>query len=307
MPAFRSEFVTSYQSESNWKRTDSTPVKDLRGITWEHEACPICGEINSACSVYSELRGEQTGIILSHRSECPCALSRAYQRATSALRTCHRAARLATPAPTDKIAVPKDRQTRSIELIREHRDGSLVLYGAPNSGKTFLAAAIFTEAVSDWTDGDKFSATACPATFADANTLLDECMAYNSSRTSTDEDKVVAVPTVTPGMAKAARAAGLKPTLVLDDLHRIKATESRTAALVAILKAYRDEDARIVVTSSLAPGELAARWQDTPGTEDLIAWMRAAKKRPVSEERRRTGMILTIPSRHNHHAHLPRH
>jgi hypothetical protein len=70
---------------------------------------------------------------------------------------------------------------------------------------------------------------------------------------------------------------------VLDDLHRMKATEPRVATLVALLKAYRDENARIVVTSSISPEELAVRLQDTPGTEDLIAWMTAVKKRLVSD------------------------
>jgi hypothetical protein len=31
--AFRSKFMTAYQSESNWKQTDAAPVKDLSGIT----------------------------------------------------------------------------------------------------------------------------------------------------------------------------------------------------------------------------------------------------------------------------------
>jgi hypothetical protein len=229
------------------------------------------------------LRGEQTGIILCHRAECPCARARAYQKATSSLRSCHRGARLATVQPTGKIAVSVERQQRNIDLLQADYEHSFLLYGAPVSGKTFLAAAIFTEAVSEWTDSAKFSSTACPAIFTDVNRLLDEWMAYNSSRSLSDADRVVVVPTVTPWKATAANAAGLRPTVVLNDIHRLKATDPRVSQLVALLKAYRDEDARVVVTSSLSPNELAARWQDTPGSQDLIAWMTTAKKLRVSD------------------------
>jgi hypothetical protein len=280
--AFRTEFLTAYENESKWKRTDSAPAKDLSRITWGRVACPMCGQLASAGSVYRILQGEQTGIILYHRTECPCARSRAYQKATVSLRSCHRGARLAAET-TDKVTTSAERQQRSIELLRKNHEHSFLLHGAPLSGKTFLAAAIFNEAVAEWTESAKFASTACPAVYADTKTLLDEWMTYNSSRNSSDEDRVVVIPSVIPGKAKAATAAGLKPTLVLDDIHRMKETEPRVAQLVALLKAYRDEDARIVVTSSLPPKELTARWQDIPGTEDLITWMATAKKIRVSD------------------------
>jgi hypothetical protein len=213
---------------------------------------------------------------------------------------------------------------RSIELLREHRDDSFILYGAPNSGKTFLAAAIFTEAVAAWTDSDRFFATACAATGGDvlsqtAQQITSLRHARSSERSATRAVSIARSGANRPAsscpIAPRARALGtgltsgrppasghaiavfgwrrLSPrarSLSRQSVSagarrppRMKATESRVAALVALLKAYRDEDARIVVRSSLSPKELAARWKGTPGTDDLIAWMTAVKKRCVSD------------------------
>ena len=200
------------------------PSHDMSAITWGSDACPICGEVEAAGGVSSRMRGEQTGITLYYRVECPCYRLRIYQQTIAAakLPVTMRGTRLATLTPTDKVRVSVDRQRVVAEYLRGHRDDSFLLTGARRSGKSHLAAAIFGDVVVDWIESGKARTSACPAIIISAERMISEWMDYNRA----DEGTKI-TPTVTEDKVAAAVKAGMRPVLIIEDLDRLtKFTEA---------------------------------------------------------------------------------
>lgn len=262
-PSYAHEIVR----EDNWQRVAKPVVPAIDAETAEQIGlkeinCPAC---HGAGVLYALHHGATTGLeIMLPVQTCVCRGLRSiwhYLADDKVVPPRFRRANLKDLEPSDLSTLGPERQQEIIALMRAHPADSYHLYGAPGTGKTHLMSALYRHALGAWAKQEMRQCDGVQAVWrCRTTTLLQEHIAWDTRGDDNPND--VSLPTVTVRRIQAARAAGYKPCLYLDELDKCKATEFQIGRLAELIDEVYAQEGQVVATSNKNFDHLCGKWGD---------------------------------------------
>lgn len=178
----------------------------------------------------------------------------------------YRFATLSVLQPSGKSLLAMERQQAIIHAIKRNPDIGWSFFGAPGIGKTVWTTALYGNAL--WKNftapyegkgrRPKYNAVMRTTT----KKMLDEHTAYSLKSDWEDEiDKILELPTITADKINYVRTQQKQtPRLFLEEIDKVKETESRRNNLFEILDMLQSVDGQLVLNSNLTPEEFAERF-----------------------------------------------
>ena len=153
------------------------------------------------------------------------------------------------------------RQQAIISMLQARPRDSYHLYGEPGTGKTHMMAALYRHALYAWARQEMRQCDGVHAVWrCRTTTLMQEHIAWDNRG---DENlNHVPPPTVTVRGIQAAKAAGYRPCLFLDELDKCRSTEFQVIRLSEIIDEMSVHLGQVVATSNKNFDSLCAKWGD---------------------------------------------
>lgn len=160
--------------------------------------------------------------------------------------------------PSDKSSLSLERQVKVLTLLRAKPDDGYALFGAPGIGKTVWTTALYVRALfKRGLERRKYFNVMRLST----KRMLDEHTAYATTQFENDLDRALNQPSVTAARIHHIRQEqGEVPRLFLDEIDKVKETDSRRNNLFEILDALQSNGGQLVVNSNLRPEEFAEKF-----------------------------------------------
>jgi predicted ATPase len=147
--------------------------------------------------------------------------------------------------------IPLPRQAVLIAQLQQHPGKNYLFYGAAETGKTHLAAALYANKLARWARRglhcDK------PPRRLNVPSWLDQMVAKSTDPEAPNPAFVVA-------QVGFYVNNGLLVELFLDELDKFRVTDFKLAKLLELITAVSDQLGQIVATSNASPQELVALW-----------------------------------------------
>jgi hypothetical protein len=258
---YTEDFLREVDRETGWEWIDKLPALDPAlgkevGLGQRH--CPYC---DTQHRVHLRKCGVVTGLICQFGRTCSCTNYRRFWRIWGDPKIVPPRFRNVSynhlRTSRESILSP-ERQEEIIAQVKAYRHSSYFFYGPAGTGKTHIATALFRAALSEWafkrTDGRD------AVWLISANRLLAEHQEYDT-RDLDERAPLVPLPSVTTRKIKSARADGLRVTLVLDELDKVKmSSDYRIGVLTEIINTVYTCDGQIIATSNKSLEQLCHAW-----------------------------------------------
>jgi DNA replication protein DnaC len=250
---FQPEFLDAVRSEENWIPDRPMPVipEDLKEqIGMSLLSCPICEDRR----IYRFLvTGEETGITLRRERTCLCDRVRLYwDQLSRHVPERFRRVRLDAVVPSPLSRMSATKQSSLIEHLQTHPDGSYLFYGDAGTSKTYLAVALYGNALEAWAAGG-WKSIYCPVVRVNVPTLLEQWVA----KATNPEARV---PDYSISQVHSCRNQRQRPRLFLDEIDKFKGSQFKLDKLLELVNAVYDEHGQIVATSNTSPEALTEAW-----------------------------------------------
>ena len=174
--------------------------------------------------------------------------------------------------PSTKSCVPLERQQQVIDALRANPGAGYAFFGKPSTGKTAMTTALYAEALWRYVNTDdpdpanarKNRCKYFPIWRLSTKRLLDEHTEWATRRFDRDDEgfAVVDPPTVTAEKIAYVRGKGRTPRLFLEEIDKVKETESRRANLFEILNAMQQNQGQLVINSNYRLEEFGKMFGD---------------------------------------------
>ena len=265
------EFKAVVKSETTWAlvHDGASTGAEIYAAIDAGKPCPRCSDSRSYSGV---ARGGTTGVVIRQNYRCPCGARRIFLLEIEQLGPRFRSTRLSILTPSMESKLPVARQDSIIKDIRSQKTDSFLFCGRPGTGKTYMAATLFTSAVwravkQQWNDTGHYERCVW---WANCRALMAELTDWEMKR---HEAGGVVVPSITEAKIRKAVSKGHRPALFLDELDRISKTDFRINSLLSVISAVydsKDGEGQVVATSNKSYNELKEVW----GNSDAEATVR---------------------------------
>lgn len=257
---FTPEFDTEIRREARWfreERIPELPFDQQKAVGRRLLPCPLCKGERVVWLLYW---GEMTGLRMYRRRRCSCVFLQHFWFYWANIPERFQDVDFGSVVPVASDRISVERQATIIEALRAKPQDSYFLYGPAGTGKTHLATALYRAALYRSIE-EKFRDPKAPNRLwrIGANALLQQFVEWET-RDKSDQDRPAPAPTVTRRDIERAVKAGYKPSLFLDELDKIKATDYKLTVLCDIVDAVYAAKGQIVSTSNKGVAELAEKW-----------------------------------------------
>jgi hypothetical protein len=241
---------------------------------WMITACATCGG-SAEIVVPDDLRNEafkQQGKITDIKIKVPCDLCwsrthRLYEFTRIYYLTvppAYRFAILRTLQPYEGAAsvVSMERQQKILDALRANPDKGYAFFGPAHCGKTVWTTSLYAENLwRAWMRDGGWRGRA-PLRRISAKKLLDEHTDYAVRRYERDDEggSVVDEPSVTAERIVKLRQEGRTYRLFLEEIDKVKDTESRRSVLFDIVNTLVEQQGVLVINSNLTYAEFQERF-----------------------------------------------
>jgi DNA replication protein DnaC len=174
----------------------------------------------------------------------------------------YRFATLRTLEPSLNSSLSLERQRKVIDRIKADPESGYAFFGAPGIGKTVWTTALYGRALwKQETLEDIPRSRYYPVWRITTKRMLDEHTVYATTNFESELDRRISQPTVTAQKIAYIRThQGQVPRLFLEEIDKVKETDSRRSNLFEILDALQAHGGQIVINSNLHTEEFAERF-----------------------------------------------
>jgi hypothetical protein len=166
---------------------------------------------------------------------------------------------LSTLQPSEKSRLPLGRQQAIISAVKADPESGYAFFGPPGIGKSVWTTALYGRAL--WRQVKSHERSKYfPVWRISAKQMLDEHTEYAMGQFEDEIDRVLGQPTVTVEKIKHIRGAQHQvPRLFLEEIDKVKETETRRNNLFEILDALQAAEGQLVLNSNLSYPEFVER------------------------------------------------
>jgi DNA replication protein DnaC len=178
----------------------------------------------------------------------------------------YRFATLSTLKPSEMSALSLERQQAVLDLIKAESESGYAFFGQPGIGKTVWTTALYGRAlwrhiVTPYPGDPSKRRFRLPIWRITTKQMLDEHTAYATTNFESELDRRINQPTITAAKIAHVRMAQLEtPRLFLEEIDKVKETESRRNTLFEMLDTLQANGGQLVINSNLHPEEFAERF-----------------------------------------------
>ena len=255
--------------ESKWiadvinypENVNGFPAKEtILNIALGKQTCPVCQcKGTYGCRVRGELTGLRRDIV----RECPCVMPTRIQRVLDKqVREEYRECDLRTMKPSNLSSLPLDRQAQELEILKKAPGDNYFFIGPPGTSKSTFSTALLRESLwrnKQWVKDNSYAEKSYFSWKVNAERLFVQNMQWKTSSTS---DNPAPSPDVTPERIDRAKAKGLRPTLIIEELDKTKLTDSRVNFLFDIIDAMDGCRGQIIITSNRTLDRFLAMFEE---------------------------------------------
>lgn len=165
--------------------------------------------------------------------------------------------------PSKVSLLPLGRQAEIIDKLRKEPDKGYAFFGPARTGKTTFAVALFAENMWRELNNVGLSNSVFPVRRTSTKKMLDQHTDYAMHKNDpdwSDLDRRLNAPDVSAEKIIEASKAGRKYRLFLEEIDKVKETESRRANLFELLDTLYGCEGQLVINSNLKPAEFAAQF-----------------------------------------------
>jgi DNA replication protein DnaC len=152
--------------------------------------------------------------------------------------------------PTPKSVVPLERQKEILADLRAHPDQSVAFFGPPGTGKTTLMTAMYAQMLWRETGLNLMTSTVYRFT---SKAMLDQFTDY--AMRGHDEQNPAEPPRLSRERIEKLARQDIKMHLFLEEVDKVKQTDSRIANLFEVVDALYNDKCQLVLNSNLTPTE----------------------------------------------------
>jgi hypothetical protein len=271
------DFYAAIRAEKSFReigeREYITDLDVSRAVGLGQAACPLCGWVQGILSrrrIPLLHEGVETHVHVNMMVRCSCYLSEILHQRWSGPKSMvaerYRKTFLYTLVPTRHIIKSFAIQQRVIDCVRSGPYDSYLLCGESGTGKTTYSTALFSNALMEWAFW-AFTKRAPPEGVwrIETHTLLAQHMDWNrrvdalamNPMTGEQEIQAPKPPLVTRAKILAAREAGFRPCLFLDELDKIVLSPAKLTTLFDLLDAVYTCRGQLVVCSNMTVHDIS--------------------------------------------------
>jgi DNA replication protein DnaC len=274
------------QRQKHWEQFHLAMKEDLVGGWDLLEEVPeiekglrrAVGDLEIKCPLYAgsgnimlKAKGKTTGLVGLKPYTCRCRLLISYRRMMHAMVPAHYAdIKLKTLAVSPRSKLDPAVQVAAIRFLKENPEKNYAFFGPSGTSKTTYTMALLQHAIADLTlQLHRIGGSVVPSLWrCTAQTLLDQHYAKWDHRDMVGEDGErlsIKEPDVTVEKILAAARKGLRPCLFLEEIDKVRMTETRSGILFSIINAVFEHAGQIVINSNLTPEGLEAHLGEMQG------------------------------------------
>lgn len=233
-----------------WPKVSKPAEQQMLEAALGKTPCPACGDKEFFPGI---LYGEDTGLWEPKpHIGCWCTIYRLVQRRMDEMvGHRYRAYDFRTIKPSSANRWPLDKQQSFYADAYSNRDKNFLFLGSAGTGKTTTCSMLAREALwrhKDYLWESRYRTNPVRWVWVvDAEELFLQFAEWSTSRTS---EKPKPEPIVTPAKVHKARALGLTPTIVLEELDKGRLTEPRFTFLQNLMNAMDKEEGQLIVTTN---------------------------------------------------------
>jgi DNA replication protein DnaC len=272
-PAFLTKLRSEPKGREGWKRGAYVSWEELgyskeqvRAIARNEIKCPRCGfdpaqQTNGPKTEWVLATGKTTGVQFLRDCPCSCVSDRYMASFLAEVPLRYRDVKLSELTPREGQYAPgthdsqkftKHSQALVFRLLQAAPTKNYLMLGPPGIGKTMMAFALLRYAFKEKADSmaETNDASPVPSIWRiQAQTLMQEHHEYIMGHNKPVEDQVQ--PRVSRKTIQAARDAGWRPVLVLEEIDKIGSmTAQRLQVLFHVIDALYENEGQLIITTN---------------------------------------------------------
>ena len=158
------------------------------------------------------------------------------------------------------------RQAEVIAEIKTDPGKSVLIWGPPGVGKTHIALALFRRGVLIWArDSVIIDAWAAPGVWRIHAGMWSDTMVIASTTHKGDPGYIK--PVVTVDDIQRVIKKGMKPTILIDELDKMKFSTFKALHLLKLIDTVYEAKGQVICTSNDSPQKIEADWSKQEGGE----------------------------------------
>jgi septin family protein len=169
---------------------------------------------------------------------------------------------LRTLTPSKLSSLPLERQAEELEILKKAPGDNYFFIGPPGTSKSTFSTALLRESLwrnKQWVKEYWWAQKSSFCWKVNAENLFVQNMTWKTSRSS---ETPPPTPDVTPEKIDKAKAKGLRPTLIIEELDKTKLTDSRVNFLFDIIDAMDGCRGQIIITSNRTLDRFLAMFEE---------------------------------------------
>lgn len=172
--------------------------------------------------------------------------------------------RLKLLQPSNKSRVPLKRQQEILDMIRANPGGSYAFFGPPGTSKTTICTALFIHMLELFLESPQAARSQAikyfPIIRISAKALLDQFTDYAMHKHDILDPDSGELPVSMPVISRErvvhwTNTEIVRPHLFLEEIDKIKETESRRTNLFEVVDAIYEHKGQLVVNTNMTPAE----------------------------------------------------
>jgi DNA replication protein DnaC len=159
--------------------------------------------------------------------------------------------------PSPKSRVPLQRQQEIMDDLRAQSDQSVAFFGPPGTSKTTWMTAMYAQ-MCWWESGQSLATTGSLVYRYTTKALLEQFTQWQT-RTG-KEDEFIPAPRMSRERIEKVSRLGAKMHLFLEEIDKVKLTDSRVGNLFEVVDALYENMGQLVINSNLTPEEFQSQF-----------------------------------------------